>query len=1217
MNSIPDPDLAQRRKGAKPRLDITSAGVRWWSVLGGLFLALASLHAAPVEQLIRTNQPGRMVTKEFGVEYIAAGRTPVVAPTNQWLSFSDALRTLEVGRATVRLRDYKHVYLRDRSKLEIVPDSETTNSPTLRLLEGELYLSRGGGEVELPVEAAGTRGVPKGTEFLVSVAGGVATFTMFDGEVELTNLATPQPVRITNGWQGIAAAGQPIQMRPILEAQNIVQWWLYYPAVLDPVELELTPAERTQLAPSLARYRTGHLKDALQLHPSFPNGPLPSSDSGKAYLAALNLSAGAVERAGQLLGAIANRNGALPQALELMNFAVTNGGAAATYAASNRTTPAYSASFLIAQSYAHQSTNNLHAARAAAHTATEQSPEFGFAWARLAELEFAFGHTRAAREAVDRALELSPENAQAHCVRGFLLAASYRFDDALAAFDRAVELDSFLGNAWLGRGLVKRRMDSLGPIVNRKSEIINESWLSDLQAAAIVEPRRSLVRAYAGKAFSDAGRPDLALKELDYAAQLDPNDPTPPLYKALELHQQNRPNEAVRELERSIALNDNRAVYRSRLLLDQDHATRSASLAKIYQDAGLEDVALREAARAVSYDYASHSAHQFLAESYNALRDPTRFNLRYETVWFNELLLANILSPVGAGLLSQNISQQEYASLFEHNRLGLTTSTEYRSDGQFREIASHYGLVDRLSYTLDLDYQRNEGTRPNNDLNRIEWYSQFKYQLTDRDSVFLLTKYQDYESGDNFQHYDPAWASRRLRVVEKQKPIVLTAWHREWAPGSHTTVLGGLLQSEAATRGEAVVLDVITNIPGPGVFDLQTGRLATNFSATDFTAYSTELNQVWQGERTTTVVGLRALAGNVGSRNTLDGGASTNVANYYGLPVPTLLEESFWRTGIYGYETFAPWSALRLTAGLAYEHIDYPTGLRTVPLSGGRRIRDALLPKAAVQWDIHPRATARGFYAQGLGGSSYEESVRLEPTQLAGFPQTFRGLVSEAEAGSLVVPRYEVAGAALDVKLNPVAFLGLQANWLFSETRQPLGAFRSTGGLAPPAQASASSVREILDHEERTLGVKLHHLLGAYWSAGLGYEFSFAEIKWNYPELPAGHALNPSRDESAWLGHLHGHLNFQHPSGFFLRGDVHAYTQDNRGYGTSVYSSARPDDSVTQVDILAGWRFLRRRGEVTFGCLNATDANYRLSSLTPLRDMPRERVWTGRLRLSF
>ena len=236
-------------------------------------------------------------------------------------------------------------------------------------------------------------------------------------------------------------------------------------------------------------------------------------------------------------------------------------------------------------------------------------------------------------------------------MKGFLLAAEYKFRDAIIAFNKAIAIDPALGNAWLGRGLCKRRA-GVSPASRERANrdeagetpALRSSWLSDLLTAAALEPRRSLYRSYAGKAFSDIGDSRLAGKELDYAKKLDPNDPTPWLYSALENYQQNRDNEAVRDLERSIDLNDNRAVYRSRLLLDQDHATRSASLAKIYQNAGLDDVALREAAKAVSYDYANYSAHQFLAESYNALRDPTRFNLRYETVWFNELLLANILS---------------------------------------------------------------------------------------------------------------------------------------------------------------------------------------------------------------------------------------------------------------------------------------------------------------------------------------------------------------------------------------------------------------------------------------------------------------------------------------------------------------------------------------------------------------------------------------------
>jgi hypothetical protein len=65
-------------------------------------------------------------------------------------------------------------------------------------------------------------------------------------------------------------------------------------------------------------------------------------------------------------------------------------------------------------------------------------------------------------------------------------------------------------------------------------------------------------------------------------------------------------------------LNDNRSVYRSQLLLDQDQAVRSANLAAMYQDDGMDDVAVREAARAVNYDYANYSAHLFLANSYTA-----------------------------------------------------------------------------------------------------------------------------------------------------------------------------------------------------------------------------------------------------------------------------------------------------------------------------------------------------------------------------------------------------------------------------------------------------------------------------------------------------------------------------------------------------------------------------------------------------------------------
>jgi hypothetical protein len=49
--------------------------------------------------------------------------------------------------------------------------------------------------------------------------------------------------------------------------------------------------------------------------------------------------------------------------------------------------------------------------------------------------------------------------------------------------------------------------------------------------------------------------------------------------------------------------------------------------------------------------------------------DPNRINLRYETP-ANRYLMANLLSPAAAGTLSQPVSQQEYAKLFQRDRLG-------------------------------------------------------------------------------------------------------------------------------------------------------------------------------------------------------------------------------------------------------------------------------------------------------------------------------------------------------------------------------------------------------------------------------------------------------------------------------------------------------------------------------------------------------------------
>jgi hypothetical protein len=257
-------------------------------------------------------------------------------------------------------------------------------------------------------------------------------------------------------------------------------------------------------------------------------------------------------------------------------------------------------------------------------------------------------------------------------------------------------------------------------------------------------------------------------------------------------------------------------------------------------------------------------------------------------------------------------------------------------------------------------------------------------------------------------------------------------------------------------------------------------------------------------------------------------------------------------------------------------------------------------------------------YAQSLGGLAYDTSVRLEPTQLAGFSQVFRSVISEAEVGSVVVPRYEVGGLALDWKLPTRTYLGVLAQFIQSDAEQSIGIFRSDGDFPPPPRAVPSSTTENLNYQERSLVVWGNQLLGTGWSLGASYRLTDSQLNWFYPEIPADLPLNPNRTEQALLNVLQARLQYQHPAGFFAASDARWFWQHNQGYGgDTIYSTERPDDSFAQLDLLVGWRFFRRRAEASVGILNVTGQDYRLNSLTPYSDLPRERVWAFRAKFEL
>ena len=749
-----------------------------------------------------------------------------------------------------------------------------------------------------------------------------------------------------------------------------------------------------------------------------------------------------------------------------------------------------------------------------------------------------------------------------------------------------------MGNAWLGRGLCRIRQGH------------TQAGRDDLLAAAALEPNRALLRSYLGKAFSQAGDNIKAAKELQLAKQLDPNDPTAWLYAALLNQQRNRINEAIEDLERSVDLNNNRQLYRSRLLLDEDRAVRGANLATIYLDAGMEDRSFQEAARSANADYANFSSHLFLANSYNALRDPRQINLRYETPWLSEFLLANLLAPPEAGALSQAVSQQEYSRLFERNRLGFISSTEYQSRGDWAQGAAQYGIYNNLAYAVDGFYRSLNGFRPNNDLDQLTLSFQLKDQVTPKDSAYFQAVYYRATSGDLRQYYFQSDANPSLRTKETQEPLLIAGWHHEWTPQSHTLFLAGRLQDTLTLTNPAQPV-INREIDTNGAFlNINQNTVALGYRS-GVQLYTAEAQQIWQQGPYTLIGGSRFQYGNFDTHNETPGFVFVpqTDANF---------TTHSARAAAYGYAHWRPLDSLLLIGGLTYDWLKFPQNFRTPPISAGDTRIDRLSPKAGAIWTPWRDTTVRAAYTRSLGGVSFDQSFQLEPSQIAGFGQTFRSLIPESVSGALSAQRFESYGMALDQKFPTRTYLGISAELLRSKGNETVGTY----DFVFPDQGVPSSAAQRLRFEEKSMSISLNQLISNEISVGVRYQLRHAELDQSFPNLPASAFTSPSIRQSqhntATLHQLHLYAIYNHPSGFFTQFQSVWSAQSNAGY-----SRAEPGDDFWQLNAFVGYRFPRRFLEISAGVLNITDRDYRLNPLTLYAELPRERTAVVSLKINF
>jgi tetratricopeptide (TPR) repeat protein len=647
----------------------------------------------------------------------------------------DRVRVGRNSRASLLFNDDTLVRLAENSVISFGPP-KTDGRSWLDLFEGVAHFMsriRHRFQVDTPYINA----YVEGTEFTVKAASDHASVTVLEGRVEANNPFGK--VTLKGGQKAMALPGQSPRIVQVVNPLDAVQWTLYYPPL---AEMDSTAGRLTQKTFRRDDYQGAITSLSKQVD-------LVQDSDTLVFRASLYLQVGSVNAALRdleqaldlqpdhsdalaLLSIIATVQNQPLKALKLAQQAVKAGP--------KELAP------LLALSYTQQALFQLNEALETAQLATKAVPSSALAWSHLARLHLMFRHLDEAAEAAQQAVAIAPDRAQPLTTLGFVHLSSLNIDDARQAFLEAIRTDhSATPLPRFGLGLVLIRKGNLA------------EGRRQLEIAANLDPGNAMIRSYLGKAYYEEKRNNLAATQFDLAKQFDEKDPTAWFYNAILQQSQNRPVNALDELESAIERNDNRAVYRSRFLLDQDEAARDASQARVYLDLGFEQLARNQAYKSQQASAHNHSAHRFLADSYSG-------DALLETARMSELLQSQLLQPLnsnpiqpqlvasGLGILDgagpSASGYAEYTPLFTSNGLNLQLNAIGGSNDTGGDDLILSGLHDRIAFSLGQFHYETDGWRENNDSKNDIYNVFFQVSMTPSTSIQFEHRRHEKKSGD-------------------------------------------------------------------------------------------------------------------------------------------------------------------------------------------------------------------------------------------------------------------------------------------------------------------------------------------------------------------------------------------------------------------------------------------------------------------------------------
>jgi tetratricopeptide (TPR) repeat protein len=905
------------------------------TVLVGKYFVAAGLAAERCEPTV-----GRVVSVQGNVQAKLGGETRwIPVRLNDTFCPGDMIRVQERSRAAVVLPNEAILRLDQKTTITFNGIEKETTS-LIDMLRGAIHffsrMPRG-----LRIATPFVNGTVEGTEFLAKVDVDQTFLSIFEGRVLAENEVGS--LLLASGDSATTRRGEAPQPVTVVHPRDAVQWALYYPPVIDyrPADFEGGSGSDwlAQLRRSINAYWEGDLARAFaELEGAPPDIRDPRFYD---YRAGLLLTVGRVDEASADIDRALALDGSNANAFALQAIiAVVQNQKDKAFDLASRAVELDRESSVakVALSYTQQARFDLQGALQSLQEAVKLGPENALANARLAELWLSLGYLDKALEVAKEAVRLRPNLERTQTILGFAYVAQIKIREAKEAFEKAIQLDTAAPLSRLGLGLAKIREGNVKPGVE------------EIAIAASLDPNNSLIRSYLGKGYFEEKRDSLAEDQYKIAKELDPMDPTPYFYDAIRKQLVNRPIEALHDLQKSIELNENRAVYRSRLQLDEDLAARSASIGRIYRDLGFEQRALVEGWTSVNVDPSNYSGHRFLADSYSTLP-------RHQIARVSELLQSQLLQPLNVTPIQPTLAEpnilflegqgpaspafNEFNPLFNRDRLALQFSGVLGEQSSVGDELVHSAVLGRWSYSLGQFHIQTDGFRENNDQTQNIYNLYFQVEASPKTSVQAEYRERDVDQGDLSLFFDPDNFFPSSRDETNRKTVRLGLKHA-FEPNSVLIANFSYLKEDS---------------------DLMFFPGATSDVEQD--GYMGEAQHIFRTRRADLIGGAGYFNADSTFVDTVD-------------PDPPFIDESGTRHGnAYLYTRLKFLDDVVWTVGASADFFD-----------DGTVDRDQVNPKLGVIWNPFPSSYLRAAAFRTLKRSLVSDQT-LEPTQVAGFNQFF------------------------------------------------------------------------------------------------------------------------------------------------------------------------------------------------------------------------------------